>query len=58
MGKVRLPAGESALTRLNRVRGLLKDLEAGKELSKRVVARELVEYKMLLQALWLWQLKK
>jgi len=55
---VRLPAGEGVLTRLNRVEGLIKELEAGKMPSKRAIARALVEYHSLLRNLWLWQVKR
>jgi len=54
----RLPAGESALTRLGRVEGLLKAMKDGRQPSKRLVARCLVEYQNLLRSLWVWQLKK
>ncbi len=54
----RLPAGESALTRLNRVEALLKDMKDGRQPPKRQVAKALVEYHNLLQNLWLWQVKK
>jgi len=54
----RLPAGESALTRYNRVEALLKDMKDGKQPSKKAVARALVEYHSLLQSLWLWGVKK
>ncbi|MBA7537917.1 hypothetical protein ES705_30189 [subsurface metagenome] len=55
---MRLPAGESALTRLNRVEALLKDLKDGRQPSKRLVAKCLVEYHELLRSLWMWGLKK
>ncbi|MBA7551995.1 hypothetical protein ES705_44546 [subsurface metagenome] len=54
----RLPSGESALTRYNRVGALLKDMKDGQEPSKRLVAKCLVEYHELLQLLWLWGVKK
>ncbi len=54
----RLPTGESALTRLTRVEALLKDMKDGRQLSKRLVAKCLVEYQDLLKSLWLWGLKK
>ncbi len=50
--------GEGVLTRLNRVEGLIKELKDGKLPSKKAIARELVQYHRLLQALWLWGLKK
>jgi len=55
---MRLPAGESALTRLNRVEGLLKQYKDGGQPSKRLVAKCLVEYHELLKLLWLWGVKK
>lgn len=54
----RLPTGESALTRLTRVEALLKELKDGRQPSKRLVAKCLVEYQDLLKSLWLWGLKK
>jgi hypothetical protein len=54
----RLPTGESALTRLTRVEALLKDMKDGRQPSKRLVAKCLVEYQELLRSLWLWGLKK
>ncbi len=54
----RLPSGESALTRYNRVEALLKDMKDGKQPSEKAVARALVEYHSLLQSLWLWGVKK
>ncbi len=54
----RLPAGESALTRLTRVKALLEDMKDGKQPSKRLVAKCLVEYYELLKSLWLWGVKK
>ncbi|MBA7646221.1 hypothetical protein ES703_53983 [subsurface metagenome] len=54
----RLPSGESPLTRLTRVEGLLKELKDGKQPSKRAIARELVAYHSLLRSLWLEGLKK
>jgi len=54
----RLPAGESALTRLGRVEGVLKELKDGRQPSKRSVARCLIEYQRLLKLVWLWQLEK
>ncbi|MBA7681540.1 hypothetical protein ES703_89880 [subsurface metagenome] len=54
----RLPAGESAATRLSRVAALLKDFEDGKQPPKKAVVRALSEYHSLLQSLWLWGLKK
>jgi hypothetical protein len=53
---LRLRAGESALTRLNRVKGLIEAYKDG-GLPKPVI-RALVEYHTLLQSLWVWQLKK
>ena len=55
---MRLPAGESALTRLNRVEALLRDLKDGRQPSKRLVAKCLVEYQELLKSLWVWGLKR
>ncbi len=55
---MRLPAGESALTRLGRVEALLKAMKDGRQPSKRLVAKCLVEYKELLKSLWWWGLKK
>jgi len=55
---LRLPAGESALTRLTRVEALLKQFKDGQQPPKKAVARALVEYHTLLQSLWVWQLKK
>ncbi len=54
----RLPAGEGALTRLHRVEGLLGQLKDGKQPSKRLVAKCLIEYLELLKSLWLWQITK
>ncbi len=54
----RLPAGESSLTRLSRVQGLLGQMKDGRQPSKRLVAKCLVEYQELLKSLWLWGLKK
>ncbi|MBA7702771.1 hypothetical protein ES703_111545 [subsurface metagenome] len=54
----RLPSGESALTRCSRVEAILKDMKDGKQPSKRLVAKCLVEYHELLKSLWLWGLKK
>ncbi len=54
----RLPSGESPLTRLTRVEGLLKELKDGKQPSKRAIAKELVDYHTLLKSLWLWGLKQ
>ncbi|MBA7538733.1 hypothetical protein ES705_31010 [subsurface metagenome] len=55
---MRLPTGESPLTRLTRVEALLKDMKDGRQPSKRLVAKCLVEYQDLLRSLWLWGLKK
>lgn len=55
---MRLPAGEGALTRLNRVKGLLSQIEAGRQPSKLQINRALVEYYDLLKMLWLWGFKK
>jgi len=55
---VRLPAGESPLTRLNRVEGLLKQYKDGGQPSRMAVMKALVEYHSLLQSLWLWGVKK
>ncbi|MBA7537702.1 hypothetical protein ES705_29971 [subsurface metagenome] len=55
---MRLPAGEGALTRLTRVEALLKQLKDGRQPSKRLVARCLIEYQQLLNSLWWWGLKK
>ncbi|MBA7703169.1 hypothetical protein ES703_111951 [subsurface metagenome] len=54
----RLPAGESALTRLTRVEALLKQFKDGRQPPRKAVARALVEYQALLQSLWLWGLNK
>ena len=54
----RLPTGESALTRLTRVEALLKDMKDGRQPSKRLVAKCLVEYQDLLKSLWVWGLKR
>jgi hypothetical protein len=54
----RLPSGESALTRYNRVEALLKQLQGGQQPPKKLVAKCLVEYQALLKSLWLWGLKK
>jgi len=54
----RLPSGESALTRLTRVEGLLKEYKDGRQPPKKAVARALVEYQELLKSLWLWGIKK
>ncbi len=54
----RLPTGESALTRYNRVEALLKDMKDGRQPSRVAVMKALVEYHNLLQGLWLWGLKK
>ncbi|MBA7622496.1 hypothetical protein ES703_29873 [subsurface metagenome] len=54
----RLPAGESALTRLTRVKDLIEAYKDGQEPPKRLVAKCLVEYQELLKSLWLWGLKK
>ncbi|MBA7637030.1 hypothetical protein ES703_44662 [subsurface metagenome] len=55
---LRLPTGESALTRLTRVETLLKDMKDGRQPPKRLVAKCLVEYHELLKSLWMWGLKK
>ncbi|MBA7570568.1 hypothetical protein ES708_12321 [subsurface metagenome] len=55
---MRLPAGESSLTRLNRVQGLLGQMKDGKQPPKRLVAKCLIEYQELLKSLWLWGLKR
>ncbi len=55
---LRLPTGESALTRLTRVEALLKDMKDGRQPPKRLVAKCLVEYHELLKSLWMWGLKK
>ncbi|MBA7569858.1 hypothetical protein ES708_11600 [subsurface metagenome] len=55
---MRLPAGEGALTRLTRVEALLKQLKDGRQPSRQLVARCLVEYQVLLKSLWLWGLKR
>lgn len=54
----RLPAGESAVTRLTRVEGLLKAYKDGGQPSRVAVMKALVEYHNLLRALWLWQVIK
>ncbi|MBA7643804.1 hypothetical protein ES703_51537 [subsurface metagenome] len=54
----RLPSGESALTRYNRVEALLKQLKDGQQPPKKLVAKCLVEYHELLKSLWLWGLKR
>jgi len=54
----RLPSGESALTRCNRVEALLKQFKDGQQPPKKLVAECLVEYHELLKSLWLWGLKK
>jgi len=55
---VRLPTGESPLTRLTRVEALLKELKDGRQPSRRAVAKCLVEYQDLLKSLWVWGLKR
>ncbi len=55
---MRLPAGEGVLTRLTRVEGLLGQLKDGRQPSKRLVAKCLIEYLELLKSLWLWQITK
>lgn len=54
----RLPSGESALTRLTRVKGLIEVYKAGGEPSKKLIIKALIEYYDLAQSLWLWGLKK
>jgi len=56
--KFRLPGGEGTLTRLTRVEALLKEMKDGRQPSKRLVAKCLVEYQELLKSLWLWGLKR
>ncbi|MBA7673456.1 hypothetical protein ES703_81654 [subsurface metagenome] len=55
---IRLPAGESALTRLTRVESILEQIKGGQEPSSKLVAKCLAEYRGLLESLWLWGLKK
>lgn len=55
---MRLPIGESALTRLTRVEVLLKQFKDGKQPSRVLVARALAEYHELLRSLYWWALKK
>ena len=55
---MRLPAGESALTRLTRVKALIEAYKNGRQPSRKAVIKALIEYHSLLQSLWLWGLKK
>ncbi|MBA7615182.1 hypothetical protein ES703_22460 [subsurface metagenome] len=55
---MRLPAGESALTRLKRVKDLLEVYRGGGQPSRLVIMRALGEYHDLLRALWLWGVTK
>ena len=55
---LRLPAGESALTRLTRVKGLLAQFQDGKQPSRALVIKCLKEYSVLLGSLWSWGLTK
>jgi len=55
---MRLPTGESPLTRLTRVKNLIEAYKEGRQPSRVLVIKALVEYHTLLQSLWLWQLKK
>lgn len=55
---MRLPAGESALTRLTRVEALLKAYKDGRQPSRVAVMKAMVEYHSLLQSLWLWGVKR
>jgi len=54
----RLPAGESSFTRLSRVKKLIETYKDGKQPSRVLVIKALIEYHDFLQSLWLWQLKK
>ena len=55
---LRLPAGESALTRLTRVNGLIKEYKEGRQPSRMLVIKALIEYHTLLNGLWMWGLSK
>jgi len=55
---IRLPAGESALTRMSRVDKLIEEYKAGGQPSRKLILRVLVEYHSLLRAMWVWSLKK
>lgn len=54
----RMPTGESAFTRLSRVKKMIDEYKNGGQPSKTLVLRALVEYHNLLNSLWLWGLKK
>jgi len=54
----RLPTGESSLTRLTRVKNLIEAYKDGRQPSKILVIKALIEYHELLKSLWLWGLKK
>lgn len=50
--------GEGPRTRLKRVERLLKDLGDGKPVPRKRLEQELVAYRLLLQALWIWQFRR
>ncbi len=56
--KFRLPGGEGTLTRLSRVENLIKAYKDGRQPSRILVIKALIEYHDFLKSLWLWQLKK
>ncbi|MBA7629946.1 hypothetical protein ES703_37453 [subsurface metagenome] len=56
--KLRMPAGESVLTRISRVKDLIAEYEAGGQPSKARAIKVLTEYHSFLEFLWLWQLKR
>ncbi len=54
----RMPTGESSFTRLSRVKKLIDAYKNGRQPSKILVIKALIEYHDFLKSLWLWQLKK
>ncbi|MBA7641241.1 hypothetical protein ES703_48917 [subsurface metagenome] len=58
MSGVRLPAGESPMTRCKRVESVLEQLTAGQQPANKLVIKCLSEYKDLLSRLWWWQISR
>ncbi len=54
----RMPTGESSFTRLTRIKNLIEAYKDGKQPSRKLVIKALIEYHDFLKSLWLWQLKK